>query len=111
MIGALLPAAELAVGVLLVAWRSAVPGVVAGLLLVGFTVVLLRARARRVPCLCFGAAKVDTPVGPAAIIRNGVLAALAVFAIGSPSGASAGATVAIAAGLGVVTTLVVAASR
>ena len=53
------------------------------------------------PCLCFGSSKLDTPVGPAGVIRNGVLAALAVFAIGSPSGAGGVATLAGVAGFGV----------
>ena len=44
------------------------------------------------PCLCFGASKLDTPVGPAGVVRNGVLAALAVFAIGTPSGSGRVAT-------------------
>ena len=52
----LVPAAELVVAVALVAWWSAVPGVVALVLLAAFTVVLVRAEARRVPCLCFGSA-------------------------------------------------------
>jgi Methylamine utilisation protein MauE len=89
MVAPLLPASELAVAAGLVAWWSAVPGVVAVFLLVAFTVVLVRAQARRVPCLCFGVSSLATPVGPASVVRNGVLTALAVLAIGTPEGASA----------------------
>jgi hypothetical protein len=98
-----LPATELVVAVALVVWWSPVPGVVALGLLAAFTVVLVRAQARRVPCLCFGAARIETPVGPAAIVRNGVLGALAVLAIGSPAGAHPGATIAMCVVLGAVT--------
>jgi len=107
----LLPAAELLVGVALVAWWSAVPGIVAVVLLVLFTIVLVRAEARRVPCLCFGASSLDTPVGPAGVIRNGILAALAVFAIASPTGASAVTTIAAVAGFGAIAALAVRAAR
>ena len=99
--------ARFVVAALLVVLWTPLPGVVAVILLALFTVVLLRAQARHVPCLCFGASSLDTPVGPAAVVRNGVLAALAVLAIGTPSGASfaatlvAGAAFAIAAGLAV----------
>ena len=107
----LLPAVELLVAVGLVAWWSAVPGIVALALLALFTIVLVRAEARRVPCLCFGSSKLDTPVGPAGVFRNGVLAALAVFAIGSPSGAGGVATLAGVAGFGVLAGLAVRAAR
>jgi len=106
-----LPAVELLVAVGLVVWWSAVPGIVALLLLALFTLVLVRAEARRVPCLCFGSSKLDAPVGPAGVIRNGVLAALAVLAIGSPAGANAGATLASVAVLGVLAGLAVRAAR
>ena len=46
------------------------------------------------PCACFGAGAAEAPVGPASIVRNGVLAAFAVLAMGDPSGASAVATTA-----------------
>jgi len=92
MIAPALPVAELVVAITLVGWWVPAPGVVALVLLAAFTVVLVRAQARHVPCLCFGAARVDAPVGPASVLRNGVLAGLAVFAIGRPSGAHAGAT-------------------
>jgi hypothetical protein len=110
-IGRALPATEMTVAIALVAWWSAVPGVVALLLLGAFTIVLVRAQARHVPCLCFGAARVDTPVGSAAVVRNGVLGALAVLAIGDPSGSVAGATIVICALLGAVTAVAVWAAR
>jgi hypothetical protein len=107
----LLPAAELLVGVGLIVWWSAVPGIVAVVLLALFTIVLVRAEARRVPCLCFGASNLDTPVGPAGVIRNGILAALAVFAIASPTGASAVATIVAVIGFGVIAAVAVRAAR
>jgi len=110
VIGPGLPLVELAVAIALVAWWSPVPGVVALALLAAFTVVLVRAQARHVPCLCFGAARVDAAVGPASVVRNGVLAGLAVLAIGAPSGARAGAAIAVTAVLGAITAVVVRAS-
>ena len=107
----LLPATELLVAVALVSWWSEVPGIAAVILLAVFTVVLVRAEARRVPCLCFGASKLDTPVGPAGVVRNGVLAALAVLAIGSPSDAGAGATLAAVVIFGAVAIVAVRAAR
>ena len=92
LIGPLLPAAELVVAIGLVTWWSPVPGGVALALLAAFTVVLVRAQARHVPCLCFGAARLDATVGPSSVVRNGVLAALSVLAIGDPAGAHLGAT-------------------
>jgi hypothetical protein len=111
VVAPLLPAVELLVAVGLVAWWSPVPGVVALVLLALFTVVLLRAEARHVPCVCFGASKLDAPVGPAGVIRNGYLAALAVLATGSPSGASGIATLVAVAGFGAVAVIVVRMAR
>jgi len=111
VIGGALPAAEIAVAIVLVGWWSPVPGVVALVLLAAFTVVLVRAQARSVPCLCFGAARLDTPAGSASVIRNGVLGGLAVLAIGPPSGASVGATIAICVVLGAITAAAVWAAR
>ncbi len=110
-IGSALPAAEIAVAIALVVWWSAVPGVVALALLAAFTVVLVRAQARRVPCLCFGATRLETPVGAASVIRNGVLGGLAVLAVGGPSGAHPAATIAIVAGLGAIAAGAIWASR
>jgi hypothetical protein len=111
LLAPLLPASELAVAVALVTWWIAVPGIVAIALLAMFTVVLVRAEARRVPCLCFGASKLDTPVGPAGVIRNGILGALGVFAVGSPSGAAAGATIVSIVGFGAFAAIAVRAAR
>ena len=111
LVGWALPAAELAVAVALVVWWSPVPGVVALLLLAAFTVVLVRAQARRVPCLCFGATRLDTPAGPASVVRNGVLGALAALATGVPSGASAAATLVACLVLGAIAAIAVRAAR
>jgi hypothetical protein len=105
-----LPAVEIVVAIALVAVWSAVPGIVALLLLALFTGVLLRAQARHVPCACFGAGAADAPVGPGSIVRNGVLAALAVLATGDPSGASAGATIGFVVLFGAVAAVVVRAA-
>jgi hypothetical protein len=106
-----LPAVEIVVAVALVAAWSPVPGVVALLLFAVFTGVLVRARARHVPCACFGAGAADVPVGSASIVRNGVLAALAVLATGDPSGASPVATAAFVVVFGAVAAVAVRASR
>jgi hypothetical protein len=92
-IASVLPGVEVAVAVALVAFWGPIPGVVALVLLAVFTGVLIRAQARHVPCACFGAGANDAPVGPSAVVRNGVLAALAVFAVGEPRGASVPATI------------------
>jgi len=105
-----LPAVELVVAIALVAVWSPVPGVVALLLLALFTGVLIRAQARHVPCACFGAGAADVPVGPAAIVRNGVLAALAVLAMGDPSGGSPVATAVFVMVFGVVAAFAVRTS-
>jgi methylamine utilization protein MauE len=110
-LASVLPAAELLVALALVAWWSAVPGVGAALLLAAFTVVLVRAAARHVPCACFGAASLDAPVGAAGVIRNGILAALAVIAVGSPTGAGLPAALGWLALLGVIAALAVRAAR
>jgi hypothetical protein len=86
VVARVLPFVELVVALALVVWWTPVPGVVAFVLLVGFTVVLVRAQTRQLPCPCFGGSR-DTPVTGASILRNGLLAALAVLATGSPAGA------------------------
>ncbi len=106
-----LPGVELTVAVALVVWWSPIPGLVALAMLALFTVVLVRAQARHVPCACFGAGRSDSPPGPAAVVRNGVLAALAVLAIGSPDGADLGPTLVWGAVFAVVTAAAVRASR
>ena len=105
-----LPAAELVVAVALVALWGPVPGVVALAMLAVFTVALVRAQARHVPCACFGAGASDAPPGAAAVVRNGLLAALAVLAIGSPAGADVAPTVVGCVLFGAVTAAVVRAS-
>ena len=74
-----LPWAEIAVGALLVAdvggaWTARA----ALVLLVSFTVVVATqlARGRRPPCACFGQLSAR-PIGPATLVRNLVLVALA----------------------------------
>jgi hypothetical protein len=67
----------LAYGLLLV-WTP-LPAILTGLLLLGFTAVLIRAQARRLPCPCFAGSKT---VGPMAILRNGALIVCAVLATG-----------------------------
>lgn len=106
-----LPFVELSLAVALVVWWSAVPGVVALLLVAAFTVVLVRAQSRRLPCPCFGGGVNADPVGPAAIVRNGVLAALAVVATGSPEGAHAVVVVVATVLLAAVTAAAVIAAR
>jgi hypothetical protein len=108
--GRALPALELVVAVALVVWWSPVPGLVALALFAVFTVALVRAQARHVPCACFGAGRSDAPPGPAAVVRNGVLTALAVLATGSPRGADLGPALLWCALFGVVTAALVRAS-
>ncbi len=105
-----LPGVEIAVAIALLAAWSPVPGLIALILFALFTGFLLRAQARRVPCACFGAGAAEAPVGPASIVRNGVLAAFAVLAMGDPSGASAVATAAFTVLFGAVAALAVRAS-
>ncbi len=78
-----LPFVEIAVAIALIVWWSPVPGIVAAMLLLAFTVVLVRANVRHVPCACFGGAS-NAPPGARAIVRNALLLALAVLATGSP---------------------------
>jgi hypothetical protein len=106
------PIAELAIAIALVARPgSGLPGLAAVVLLLAFTVVLVRAQAQHVPCPCFGGGATAAPAGPRAVLRNGVLLALAVLATGNVSGASAGATLGWIAAFGAVTLLVVHAAR
>ena len=105
-----LPITELGVATLLIArWSAVWPAWVALALLVLFTVLLVRAAAAHTPCPCFGSAH-DVPAGPAAVVRNGVLLAVAALATADPGGSRRGAVVATAVVLGVVVGLTVAAS-
>jgi len=76
------PFVELALGALLVVdvWRPAA-AIVAGLLLIGFTVFLVRLlrRGNRAPCACFGSLS-RQELGWSAVVRNLVLIALAIVA-------------------------------
>ena len=77
------PAVELVCALALVAFpRQSFPGWIAFAVLLLFTVFLVRAAIRSVPCPCFGGATSTHPVGASAIVRNGVLLALAVLATG-----------------------------
>jgi Methylamine utilisation protein MauE len=77
------PIVELALALALVAFpASPIPGLLAAVVLLAFTAFLVRALLRHVPCPCFGGVATPEPVGPAAIVRNGVLLALAVLATG-----------------------------
>jgi len=96
---------------LLSAPHRALPAWLATAVLLVFTAVLIRAQARRVPCPCFGGGASTRPVGPAAIVRNGVLLGLAVIGSGSIDGATAPATVMWVAILGSVTAGAVWAAR
>ncbi len=78
-----LPFVEIAVAIALLVWWGPVPGIVAALLIVAFTVVLVRAEVRHLPCACFGGGARGVP-GPGAVVRNAVLLALAVLATGTP---------------------------
>jgi hypothetical protein len=101
-VAVVLPLVELVIAVLLVAWWSVVPGVVAVVMLLAFTGVLVRAQTRRLPCPCFGGA-VSRPVGPSAILRNAWLVALGVLATASPADANVVATLGAVVVLGAVT--------
>lgn len=98
------PPAELLLAVTLAA-APAPGGLVALVVLGGFTAVLVRAvrRGLAVPCNCFGTARTD-PVSWADVVRNVLLAALALAALvdpqtGVPSvAASAAAAALFAAG-------------
>jgi hypothetical protein len=78
-----LPFVELALAIALVVWWSPVPGVVAVVLLLGFTAVLVRAALRRLPCPCFGGAA-RRAAGGLGVLRNAVLVAVAVLATATP---------------------------
>lgn len=106
------PSVEIGLAVaLLFATESALPAWLATGVLLVFTAVLIWAQARRVPCPCFGGGASARPVGPAAIVRNGVLLGLAVVGSGSIDGATAPATAMWVAILGAVTAGAVWAAR
>ncbi|MGF0316282.1 MauE/DoxX family redox-associated membrane protein [Nocardia fluminea] len=74
-----LPAAEgLVAAGLLLPWTAAVAGAASALPLAAFTAVIARLllRGEHPHCSCFGAAT-SAPIGPAMLVRNGLLLALA----------------------------------
>jgi len=80
-VAAVVPAVELGLAaLLLVWWASALPALLSMVVLGAFTVVLVRAQLRGVPCPCFGGMSGEQPAGPRDVLRNGVLLALAVLA-------------------------------
>jgi hypothetical protein len=80
-----LPATELVVAIaLLVDFHSPVPGLASLVLLLAFSVFLVRTARRAVPCPCFGAVRTaGSATTASAVVRNGVLVALAVLATGT----------------------------
>jgi hypothetical protein len=92
------PVVEIAIAVMLIAWWSAVPALLAACLLGAFTIVVVRAQLRGLPCPCFGAPSSDATAGPPAILRNALLVAYAVLGTASPAGARPWAVV-VAVGL------------
>ncbi|GAA2353326.1 hypothetical protein GCM10010170_044600 [Dactylosporangium salmoneum] len=112
----LAPAPPAAVGPLAVAVVAAEGAIVAALavgplvrvgfalalgLLGAFTIAIVSAytREKRVPCACFGS---GSPVGPRHVVRNGILAAVALAGLLTAGGGPvhlAGAGIALAAGL------------
>src|SRR6266700_2040094 len=89
-----LPIVELAVAAALVAASgSPLPALAAISLLVAFTAFHRAAAGRAVPCPCFGTVRSGRATSaPAAIMRNGLLAALGVLATGAVDGARPGGT-------------------
>jgi hypothetical protein len=82
-----LPFVELFVAVILVAWWSAAPGVIAAALFGGFTVIVVRAQLRGVPCPCFGSGSADAEPGSWAVVRNALFLSYAVLATAAPDDA------------------------
>jgi len=93
-VGTLLPVAELAAALLLLPAETAVAGAALALaLLLAFTtaIAVSLARGETPDCHCFGQLH-SAPAGPATLIRNGALAALAAFVlVGSLAEEPAGA--------------------
>jgi methylamine dehydrogenase accessory protein MauD len=86
--GLLLPLAELATAIALIFRPTAQWGAVAALiLLLGFIVGIARAMRQGVApdCNCFGQIH-SAPAGPATLVRNGILAALAVVVVAGGPG-------------------------
>jgi methylamine dehydrogenase accessory protein MauD len=89
-VGLGLPVAELATAVLLLFPSTAHAGAIAALVLLGAFIVAIAAamaRGEAPDCHCFGAIHSE-PAGAKTLVRNVVLAALAVFVLVSDAGAS-----------------------
>ncbi len=97
----LLPFVELVVAVMLLGWWSAAPGVIAAILFGAFTVIVVRAQLRGVPCPCFGSGSADTGAGPWTLVRNALFLAYAVLATASPDDARPVAVLAAVIVLGI----------
>ena len=99
-----LPIAELATAIALVAFpHSPVPAIAAIALLVAFSGFLVRTMRQGVPCPCFGAVRVPHATTAAdAIVRNGLLVALAVLGTGAIDGARPLGTTVVALAAGAV---------
>ncbi len=75
---------EIAVGVLLLINATAFGAAIAALILiVGFSLLLVTTIRHGTTggCNCFGALSSDKPVGPSALIRNGIIAAIAAMIV------------------------------
>ncbi len=82
----LLPPAELVIAAGLLGGVSARAAAIAMLVLLGtFSAAVVRALARgdEVACHCFGQLSTE-PAGPGSLLRNGILAVLAVFVVAAP---------------------------
>ncbi len=102
--GPVVVAGELAVAVLLVPPATVVAGfAVAAVLLAAFTAAIASAllSRRRVPCACFGGGS-PSPVGPAHLVRNGVLLTGSVLGLDAPGAVPEPAGAVAAAFLGLV---------
>jgi len=88
----LLPFAEAALAVVLVALRGALWPAWASVLLMGaFTVLVVATMSRGVPCPCFGVSA--APMGVRSVVRNAVLLAVAVLATARVEDVQAGSVV------------------
>ena len=86
----LIPIAEIVVAILIIRAPSAWLGAIASLVLLAiFTaaIAINLARGRTPECSCFGSAAPE-PIGPATLVRNLVLAALALFVVIAGEGTS-----------------------
>jgi uncharacterized membrane protein YphA (DoxX/SURF4 family) len=82
LLAVIVPVVEAAVAAALVV-RPAAGAFAALVLLAAFTLVTVRALRARLPCACFGR-PATAPTTGADVLRNGMLAALAILATGTP---------------------------